>query len=74
MKNTAYQKAIELLKNNTLPFFKNNESDFLIARNSAMNECTRQIIHGDIFAVNDWYEIREEILKINYEKFLLLNK
>ena len=74
MNNIAYQKAISLLKNNTLPFFKNNESDFLIARNSAIREINLNRVTVGMFDIQFWDDVMKEMLKINYEKFLLLNK
>lgn len=72
MNNIAYQKAISLLKNNTLPFFKNNESDFLIARNSAIREINLNRVTVGMFDIQFWDDVMKEILKINYEKFCSL--
>lgn len=74
MTNIAQQKAISLIKKHTLPFDKLNESDFLIARNSAIHEINLNRVTVGMFDSKYWNDVHEEILKINFEKYRNLEK
>lgn len=65
---TPHETAIELLKKHTLPFVVGNESDYLIARNNALNEVTYKLDKSDIFEVVEWHHIYYELKKNKLRK------
>lgn len=72
--NIAQQKAINLIEKHTLPFVSGDDSDFLIARNSALHEVNFEIDKYGMFGNEYWRDVKAEILKINYEKYCILKK
>lgn len=71
--NIAQEAAINLLDKHSLPF-EGNESDFLIARNSAIHEINFMRESVGLFMQDYWNDVHEELLKINYEKYCILKK
>lgn len=65
---TPHETAIELLKKHTLPFEAGNESDYLIARNNALNEVTYKLDKSDIFEVVEWHHIYCKLKKNKLRK------
>ena len=72
--NIAQQKALSLLEKNTLPFITSSESDFMIARNSAINEINFERCKTGMFQQDYWNDVYEELMKINHETYCKLNK
>jgi len=72
--NIAHEKAVSLLEKHSLPFVAGNESDFLIARNSAIHEINYYREQYGMFQQDYWNDVHEEILKITYEKYKVLCK
>ena len=72
--NIAQQKAISLLDKHSLPFISGNESDFIIARNSAIHEINFMRESVGLFFQDYWNDVHKELLKINYEKYKELCK
>lgn len=73
MTNIALQRALNLLEKHSFPFVAGNESDFLIARNSAIHEINFERDKADMFEVQLWNDVYEEIMNISYEKYCRLN-
>ena len=72
--NIAQTKAISLIDKHSLPFVTESESDFIIARNSAIHEINFEREKAGMFNSEFWNDVHEEILKINYEKYNQLCK
>ncbi len=68
--NIAQITAYNLLDKHSLPFISVDESDFLIARNSAIHEINYMRECVGLFQQDFWNDVHEEILKINYQMYL----
>ena len=72
--NIAQTTAYNLLDKHSLPFIAGNESDFLIARNSAIHEINYMRECVGLFLQDHLNDVHEEILKINYQMYLNYRK
>lgn len=72
--NIAQTKAISLIDKHSLPFITESESDYLIARNSAIHEINFEREKAGMFNSEFWNDVHEEILKIDYNKYKQFQK